>query len=87
MYYGNIEAKRPSYDLERVFPYLVTEELPEASLGPQTVNTAFVEKKPPVSERFPWLFPTVIAVAVILVALLLLSIIRQARKILPPPPQ
>jgi len=87
LYYGNIEAKRPSYDIERIFPYLVTDELPQAGLGPQATNTSFVEKKPPVSERFPWLFPTVIAVASILVALLLLGIIRQARKILPPPPQ
>ncbi len=87
LYYGNIEAKRPSYDIERIFPYLVTDELPQAGLGPQNANLSFVEKKPPVSERFPWLFPTVIAVAAILVALLLLGIIRQARKILPPPPQ
>ena len=87
LYYGNAEARRPSYDIERVFPYLVTEELPEAKLSPQATNPDFVEKKPPVSERFPWLFPTVIAVAAILVALLLLGIIRQARKVLPPPAQ
>lgn len=90
LYYGNVEAQRPSYDIERVFPYLVTEELPEAKLGPQATNPDFVEKEPPlppVSERFPWLFPTVIAVAAIIVALLLLGIIRQARKVLPPPPQ
>jgi len=85
LYYGNTDARRPSYDIERVFPYLVTEELPEAKLGPQTTNPDFVEKKPPVSERFPWLFPTVVAVAAIVVALLLLSILRQVRKVLPPP--
>jgi len=87
LYYGNEEAQRPSYDIERVFPYLVTEELPEAKLGPQATNPDFVEKKPPVSERFPWLFPTAITIAAILVALLLIGIIRQARKVLPPPPQ
>jgi hypothetical protein len=85
LYYGNAEANQPSYDIERIFPYLVTENLPEASLGPQTDNPDFVAKKPPVSERFPWLFPTVIAVAVIIVALLLVGIFRQARKVLPPP--
>jgi len=85
LYYGSAEAQRPSYDIERIFPYLVTEKLPEAELGPQTVNPSFVEEKPPVSERFPWLFPTVVAVAVVIVALLLLSILRQARKVLPPP--
>ena len=87
LYYGNAEARRPSYDIERVFPYLVTEDLPEAKLSPQATNPDFVEKKPPVSERFPWLFPTVITVAAVLVAILLLGILRQVRKILPPPPQ
>jgi hypothetical protein len=87
LYYGNTDARRPSYDIERFFPYLVTEELPEARLGPQAESLDFVEKKSPVSERFPWLFPTVIAVAAILLVLLLIRVIRQARKVLPPPSQ
>jgi hypothetical protein len=85
LYYGNAEAHRPSYDIERIFPYLVTEQLPEAELNPQTANPSFAEKKPPVSERFPWLFPTVVAIAAIIVALLLIVIFRQVRKALPPP--
>ncbi|MFC1918379.1 hypothetical protein ACFLWW_00170 [Chloroflexota bacterium] len=87
LYYGNMEARRPSYDIERMFPYLETEELPTARLEPQTKNSDFVEKKPPVSERFSWLLPAAITIATILVAFLLLGIIRQARKVLPPPPQ
>jgi len=87
LYYGNMEARRPSYDIERFFPYLITEELPVAKLGDQTTNPDFVEKKPPVSERFPWLFPVVIAIAAVIVAIILFGIIRQARKILPPPSQ
>lgn len=88
LYYGNAEAQRPSYDIERIFPYLITEDLPEAKVGSQATNPRFVEKKPPeppLSERFPWLFPTVVAVAAIMVALLLIGILRQARKVLPPP--
>jgi len=85
LYYGNADAQQPTYDIEQVFPYLVTEELPEAELGPQTTNSYFVEEKPPLSERFPWLLPTVVAVAAVLVALLLFRIFRQARRILPPP--
>lgn len=85
LYYGNMEAQQPSYDIERIFPYLVTNELPEARLDAQTANPHFVEKKPPLSERFPWLFPTVIAVAAIFIALLLIGIVRQARRLLPPP--
>jgi hypothetical protein len=85
LYYGNEKAKQPSYDIERVFPYLVTDVLPEATLGPQAANPDFVAKKPPVSERFPWLFPTVVALAAIVVALLLFAVFRQVRKALPPP--
>jgi hypothetical protein len=87
LYYGNIDARQPSYDIERVFPYLVTEELPAATLGSQGMNPHFIEKKPPLSERFPWLLPTVIAVAAILVTFIIIGIIRQARKVLPPPRQ
>lgn len=85
LYYGNAQVRRPSYDIERVFPYLATEKLPEAKLGPQTANPHFVEEKPPVSERSPWLFPTVVAVAAIVVAILLFVVFRQIRKALPPP--
>ena len=89
LYYGNAEARRPSYDIERVLPYLATEELPEAQLGPQADNPQFVEELPPpepVSERLPWLFPSVVALAAVVVALLLVAVLRQARKVLPPPP-
>lgn len=85
LYYGNTQVRRPSYDIERIFPYLATEKLPEAKLGPQTTNPYFVEEKPPVSERSPWLFPTVVAVAAIVVAILLFVVFRQVRKALPPP--
>jgi len=85
LYYGNAGAQRPIYDIEQLFPYLVTEDLPEADLSAQTTNPYFVEEQLPLSERFPWLLPTVVAVAAVLVALLLFRIFRQARKILPPP--
>ena len=88
LYYGNEGIGPPSYDMERVFPYLVTEELPEARLGPQAADPYFVEKElplPPLTERLPWLLPTVVTIASILVGLLLTGIIRQARKVLPPP--
>ena len=41
LYYGNPDVSAPSYDLERVFPYLVTEGLPVAALGPHTRNPVF----------------------------------------------
>ncbi len=87
LYYGNLAARRPSYDIERVFPYLMAEELPEAGLDSQELNPQFVEKKPPLTERFPWLLPTIVALAAIILAAVLIRIIYQARRVLPPPNQ
>ena len=85
LYYGNAAAGKPSYDIERIFPYLITEGLPEGVTGPQAGNPDFAEERPPLSERFPWLFPVVIAAAAIIVACLLFIVFRQVRKSLPPP--
>ena len=87
LYYGNPSARAPSYELERILPFLDTEDLPTGALGPQTDNQAFeIEKKRlPFSERFPWLFPTVVALAAVVVAFLLFGVVRKAKKVLPPP--
>ena len=88
LYYGNEEARAPSYELERVFPYLVTENLPEAQLGVHSSNPLFMEPAPPTvpfTERYPWLLPTVVAMAALLIGLFLASLLRQIRKVLPPP--
>ena len=90
LYYGNPEASAPSYELEKLFPYLVTEDLPVARLGLREVNPAFDAPAPPpegvpFTERYPWLLPTVVALAALLVGLLLASLTRQVRGRLRPP--
>lgn len=89
LYYGNPEASAPSYELERIFPYLVTENLPAARLGPHTPNPAFAEPAPPrprpFTERYPWLLPVVVAAAALLVGFFLASLVRQVRGRLAPP--
>jgi hypothetical protein len=85
VYYGNVEALRPTYDIERLVEFLDTADLPVASLGTQTDNPNYVEKLPPFTERFPWLLPLVLALAGLLVGGILLSVARQTRKTLPPP--
>ena len=90
LYYGNAEAFAPSYDLERIFPYLVTEGLPVAALGPHLQNPAFtvvVPPEPPFTERYPWLLPTVVAIAALFVGAFLASLVRQLKGTLPPPPE
>ncbi len=90
LYYGNVEARSPSYDIGRVLPYLETGSLPEARLGEQAANPRFVAELPPppepLSERLPWLLPSVVALAAVVVAALLFGVLRQARRFLPPPP-
>lgn len=84
VYYGNAEALRPTYDIDRLLGFLDTNDLPVASLGAQADNPEYVEKLEPFTERFPWLLPLVLALAGLLVGAILLSVVRQARKTLPP---
>ena len=91
LYYGNPDVSAPSYDLERVFPYLVTEGLPVAGLGPHTQNPAFAVPPPPppppkpFTDRYPWLLPAIVAIAALLIGAFLASIVRQLKGRLPPP--
>ena len=89
LYYGSPKAEPPSYELEHVFPYLVTENLPVAGLGTHTANPLFtgpVEPTKPFTERYPWLLPTVVALAALLIGVFLTSLFRQLKGMLPPPP-
>jgi len=85
LYYGNPNAERPTYDIERVLPYLDTEDLAEPALGPQRENPQFVGASIPITERLPWLLGVVVAVAAVAVGLILFGVLRRARSVLPPP--
>ena len=85
LYYGSPIARAPSYDLEQVFPYLVTEDLEQANLGEQRLNSSFRKRSTePFTDRYPWLLPTVVALAALFLGLFLARIFQQARKSLPP---
>jgi hypothetical protein len=86
IYYGSAGARKPLYDLDRLIPFLLTQELPQAQLGTETLNPYFKPPKPALTERYTWLLPLVVAMMAIFLLGLLLGTIRQARKFLPPPP-
>ena len=85
LYYGNPKARTPSYDLKRFLPYLETEGLTRGLLGPQTNNPGFTIPKKPFTERLPWLIPVVVTLTAVAVGFLLFGVLRQAKKLLPPP--
>lgn len=81
LYYGSPIAKAPSYDLEHIFPYLVTEDLAQANLGDKIINSSFIKKSAePFSDRYPWLLPTVVALLAMGLGLFLVRILCQAKK-------
>ena len=88
LYYGNPDAEAPSYELEYLFPYLITDNLPTAGLGAHTANPVFNLREPtkPFTERYPWLLPTVVALAALVIGVFLTSLFRQIKGMLPPPP-
>jgi len=63
LYYGNIKARRPVYDIERRFPYIDVSSASSAQLGAQKNNPSFVKVLPPVSERYTFLLPAVLILA------------------------
>ena len=86
-FYGNADAQRPTYDIDRLLSFLDTVDLPVADLGPQTDNPMYVapvQPRPPLTERLPWLLPVALALAALLVGGLLLNVLRKARNALPP---
>ncbi len=85
LYYGNPVATAPSYDLERIVPYLDTEDALPATLGIQQPNKDYSGFDVPLTERLPWLLPTGVALAALGVAALLFGVVRRAKTILPPP--
>ena len=83
--FSSAAADFSMHDWEYFTAGLRAEDTPLAQFEPQTVNPLVEEKEPPVSERYPWLFPAAVAAAAIALAFLLLGVIRRARKVLPPP--
>ena len=86
-FYGNADAQRPTYDIDRLLSFLDTEDLPVAGLEAQTDNPMYVAPvlpRAPLTERLPWLLPVALALAALLVGGILLNVFHKARSALPP---
>ncbi len=80
IYYGNPTAHTPHYDLDRIFPYVETEVLPEGTLGEQQSNEQYTLPPPPakpLSEKVSYLADTAVVLLSILIGLLIYSYLRK----------
>jgi hypothetical protein len=80
VYLGNSDARRPRYDIERVSQYLEAPALPRVSAGPVDKNPSFEQIKPPLTERSPYILPTVLGLVVAVLAFLLIRLVLRMRE-------
>jgi len=80
LYYGNPNARAVHYDITRFFQYLETDNFPEALLGLESINSAFVAPqvpKVPFTERYPYLLNSILFVAVLIMAVIIFFFVRK----------
>lgn len=88
IYYGKTSSSAPVYDLAHVLRGADIVDIPKVTAGPHEHNPAYVLPVPPtepISERMPWLMPIAVGLAASVVGFLLLSVLRKARSLAPPP--
>lgn len=85
LYYGNKTASAPSYDLERLYPYLDAGYRHQGQMGDQASNSLYKAQPVVFTERYPWLLPVIVAVASIIIGVFLFGLLRRIRMMLPPP--
>jgi hypothetical protein len=82
LYYGNQKARRPEYDIERLFPYLDTGKMNQTSLAREEKNTDFKLPEPPpvpLTERNPYVLPVALGIIVAILAFLLLRLFAKIK--------
>ena len=78
VYLSNAEARRPQYDIEKISQYVDASLLNRANAGPVEKNSDYVAAvipKPPLTERSPYILPTLLGLVVAILAFLLLRIL------------
>jgi hypothetical protein len=81
LYYGNSRAYAPRYDLARIFQYIESENIPQATLGGEEANSLYVAPTGPVvpfSEKYPYVLNIAL---VFLVIIILVFLFFYARKV------
>ncbi len=87
LYYGNYTTGAPTYDISRFFRYIETQELAQATLGKEVVNSDFEEPAParvPISERYSVLLSVTLVFMALTVFGLIAVYVRKAASLEPP---
>jgi len=82
LYYGNNQARFPEYDIEKFFAYLDTGRYTNAALSAEKKNPLFkpeIPPKLPLSERIPFLLPSVLILAVLILGFFVFRFFKQVK--------
>ncbi|MDP3899455.1 MAG: DUF3999 family protein [bacterium] len=66
LFYGNAQARQPEYDFKKYFQYLDASKAVRAEISAQQNNESYVAPILPLSERMPYLMPTALVIAALL---------------------
>jgi hypothetical protein len=78
VYYGNLKAAAPHYDLAARLPVDLDSAPLRLTLQEQRENPIYRPEPRPFSERSPWLVYVVLGAAAVVLAAILLSLVRQS---------
>lgn len=81
LYYGSQAAYSPRYDFARIFQYIESENIPQATLGGAEENASYVAPAAPVvpfTDKYPYVLNTAL---VLLVLIILVFLFFYARKV------
>ncbi len=78
LYYGNLKAEPPHYDLERNLPDRLEPAPERLAVGSSQQNPDYLPEPKPFTERWPWLVEAVLATAGLCLAGIIVSLGRTA---------
>lgn len=81
LYYGNPSASAPRYDFSRIFQYIESENIPQATFRGEELNTSYVAPAGPVvpfTEKYPYLLNTALVALVLIIGVFLFFYIKKA---------
>lgn len=72
VYWGNAALNPPAYDIDQILQQGEVDlaNLPEIVLDSYSINAQYKQPKPPLTERYPFLLPLALAIAVIIVGII-----------------